>query len=69
MPDLKGSNLQPEDIRINLQNIKAPFASLQVQSRDGIAWSRTFKRDQTRQTAGRFRNLAARKLCGNSWTL
>jgi predicted ATP-binding protein involved in virulence len=51
LPDIEGKNLRREDIRIERQGVQAPFVRVEVRSTDDIQWTRTLKRDPTRQTA------------------
>ena len=51
LPDIKGKNLRREDIKIEPRGIQAPFVRVEAQSTNGIQWTRTLKRDPTRQTA------------------
>jgi predicted ATP-binding protein involved in virulence len=51
LPRIEGKNLRPEDIRVLMNNVQAPFARIEAELQNGVRWDRTLKRDQTRQTA------------------
>jgi predicted ATP-binding protein involved in virulence len=51
LPQLEGKNLRPDDIRIGARGVLAPFVRVEAQSTEGVQWTRTLKRDPTRQTA------------------
>jgi predicted ATP-binding protein involved in virulence len=51
LPGIEGKSLRREDIRIERQGVQAPFVRVEAQSTEGIQWTRTLKRDPTRQTA------------------
>ena len=52
-PHIKGKtfSLGPDDIRIGARGTQAPFVRVEVHAGHGPRWTRTVKRDQTRQTA------------------
>ncbi len=51
IPGVEGENLKVRDIRIEKKDIQAPFCSIEVETEEGIVWSRSRKRDATQQTA------------------
>ena len=62
LPDMEGKNLRREDIRIERQGIQAPFVRVQATSTEGVQWTRTLKRDPTRQTAAEVPDAIADKV-------
>jgi adenine-specific DNA methylase len=51
LPQIEGKQLRPEDIRIGARGVQAPFVRVEAESTEGTRWTRTLKRDPTRQTA------------------
>ncbi len=51
LPQIEGKQLRPEDIRIGARGAQAPFVRVEAESVEGTKWTRTLKRDPTRQTA------------------
>jgi len=50
LPDIPGKELRRDDIRLTGKRISSPYVRVEAESTGGVIWSRTRKRDNSRQT-------------------